>query len=731
MPAVLASQRVAACVLGVLLFAFISAGMLAWWDVADMYHARFDSRSAQGPHEDYVAFYSAGRLVRERNTAGLYNVALIADAEVRSMGRAVGGTGVLAFFNPPFVAAAFAPVSALPIETAAVLIGVACTSFALFSALLLQRLLGLEERLHRLLFWLWFLSLHSVTWSVLHGQLSLLLLMGWLLFIILQMKRRETLSGAALALLLVKPQMAVLPVALLLWKRRWQTLTSFAAIAWVLAMVSISVSGPSIVTEYPRFLMHSTEWQGRWGVSPLGMFGWNGFVAHFVENNSAAHLALTLALDAATLLVAVVCFRGKWEPQKPRFLLQCGGLLGASLLVNPHLYMQDLSLMALIAVLGVAYALRTRVRLQYWLALAMLTWLTQLWGLRILDDGGINVLTPVVALLLAGCALSLREKQAAAPLPVLETRRPPELNLLLLVQIAYVGFIAMACIVRHTFLMPDVIFLLLVLGFVWGKRRIEFVRDFAPFVLLLLSYDALRGFADDLTASVHVGYPIAADRLLFFGHVPTQELQRWLFDPWVTHWYDSAAALLHTAHFVVPLLFAALIWQHRRDQYWRFMASLLLLSYAAFVTFLLVPTGPPWWASVNGHLEGVRLINLSSHTAFLYDKVSPNAVAAMPSLHAAYPWLFFLFACRLWGKRGAPVVLYPLAVFFAVVYLGHHYVIDVIGGVVYASASYALVCGPVGEWLLRSSRQLMSRISVTIPGRRGQPVSGEQLPARP
>ena len=144
-----------------------------------------------------------------------------------------------------------------------------------------------------------------------------------------------------------------------------------------------------------------------------------------------------------------------------------------------------------------------------------------------------------------------------------------------------------------------------------------------------------------------------------------------------------------------------------------------------------MPTAPPWWASVNGHLEGVRLINLSSHTAFLYDKVSPNAVAAMPSLHAAYPWLFFLFACRLWGKRGAPVVLYPLAVFFAVVYLGHHYVIDVIGGVVYASASYALVCVPVGEWLLRSSRQLMSRISVTIPGRRGQPVSGEQLPARP
>lgn len=680
-----------------------------------MYHKRFEGISPQGPHEDYVTFYAAGRLVRERQGASLYNVALIADAEVRSMGRSVGGTGVLAYFNPPFVAAAFAPISAMPIETATVLIGIGCTCLAILAAFLLQRMLGLQERLHKLLFWLWFLSMHSVTWSVLHGQLSLLLLMGWLLFIILQMKGRERASGAALALLLVKPQMAVLPLALLLWKRRWAALGVFAAIAWVLAMVSVSVSGLSVISEYPRFLLHSTEWEGRWGISPLGMFGWNGFVAHFVANNSPLHRATTLALDGVTLVAAVVCFRGKWEPQKPRFLLQCGFLLGASLLVNPHLYMQDLSLVALMAVLGVAFALRTGARLHFWLALAMLTWLTQLWGLRILDDGGINVLTPMTALLTVGCALSLRSKPIAPPLPVLDRERPPEVNLALLVQMAYVGFIAVACAVRHTFLMPDAIFLLLLLGFVWGKRRVEFVRDFAPFVLLLFSYDALRGFADDLSANVHVGYPIAADRLLFFGHVPAQDLQRWLYDAYSTHWYDSAAALLHAAHFVVPLLFAALIWQYRREQYWRFITALLVLSYAAFITFVLVPTAPPWWASSNGHLDNVHIIHFSSHTAFLYDKVSPNPVAAMPSLHAAYPWLFFLFACRLWGKRGWPLILYPAAVFFSVVYLGHHYVIDVIAGIAYASAVYALVCGPIGERVARLRWLPQRRPSAAAP----------------
>jgi hypothetical protein len=710
-----ASRRVKVCGLVLLLFAFITAGTLAWWDTADMYHKRLEGISPRGPHEDYVVFYSAGRLVRELDGDQLYNIAVVANAELESMGRSVGGTGVLAYFNPPFVAAAFAPISVLPVESASVLIGILCTALAFLAAFLLQRMLGLEERLHKVLFWLGFLSLHAVTWSVLHGQLSLLMLLGWLLFVLFQMKGKEKASGAALTLLLVKPQMAILPVALLIWKRRWAALAVFAAIAWILAMISVSISGISVITEYPRFLLNSTEWEGRWGVSPLGMFGWNGFLAHYVANNSPLHRLATLALDAMTLGAAVFCFRGRWEPQRPRFFLQCGALLGASLLMNPHLYMQDLSLAALIALFGLAHALQTKSRLHFWLALAGLTWFAQLWGLDLLDKHGLNVLTPVIALLTAGCLISLKTKPAPARLPVLDREQSGDLDLVFLVQAAYVGFIVAVCIARHTFLMPDAIFLLLVLGFVWGKRRVEFVRDFAPFVLLLFSYDALRGFADGLVANVHVGYPITIDRFLFFGHVPTQDLQRWLASATGSRWYDGVAEFLHAAHFVIPLLLAAWIWQYRRDQYWRFVAALLILSYAAFITFVLLPTAPPWWASAQGYLDGVRVIHISGHTAFLYDKVSPNEVAAMPSLHAAYPWLFFLFALRLWGKRAWPVVLYPLAVFFSVIYLGHHYVADVIGGVVYASTTYALVCGPIGQKMARLRWFPQPRSTSTAP----------------
>jgi membrane-associated phospholipid phosphatase len=67
-------------------------------------------------------------------------------------------------------------------------------------------------------------------------------------------------------------------------------------------------------------------------------------------------------------------------------------------------------------------------------------------------------------------------------------------------------------------------------------------------------------------------------------------------------------------------------------------------------------------------------------------------VAAVPSLHAAYPVLVLLF---FWGRARpwlrALLVAYPLAMAFTLVYGGEHYVFDVVLGWVYAVAVFAAV----------------------------------------
>jgi hypothetical protein len=70
-------------------------------------------------------------------------------------------------------------------------------------------------------------------------------------------------------------------------------------------------------------------------------------------------------------------------------------------------------------------------------------------------------------------------------------------------------------------------------------------------------------------------------------------------------------------------------------------------------------------------------------------------VAAFPSLHAAYPFLAFLFARRAFGRAGWLMLAYTACVWFAIVYLGEHWVVDIIGGVAYASVAYlAILHGP-------------------------------------
>jgi membrane-associated phospholipid phosphatase len=258
-----------------------------------------------------------------------------------------------------------------------------------------------------------------------------------------------------------------------------------------------------------------------------------------------------------------------------------------------------------------------------------------------------------------------------------------------ILQFVYLGFLLGIFIVMGAGITIELFFPLLVVGFAMRSRK-RFVRDFSPFVVLLLSYEAMRGLADDLNSNVYIDYPIRIDELLF-GEVPSVTLQRWFFTGQATA-LNYISALLHIVHFIVPPLLGAIIWQHRHDQYWRFVVSLIFLSYAGFVTFMLVPTAPPWYATGAGHLEGVQLVHttLPAMTG-AYRLLSPNDVAAMPSLHAAYPMLFFLFVVRLWGWKASPFGLYTLGVWFSIMYLGHHYFIDVVAGAFYACVAY-VVC---------------------------------------
>jgi PAP2 superfamily len=269
----------------------------------------------------------------------------------------------------------------------------------------------------------------------------------------------------------------------------------------------------------------------------------------------------------------------------------------------------------------------------------------------------------------------------------------------------YIALLSGLMIVRGVSITPDVLLVALGLAAVILGRGRLFLRDWVPFIGLFFAYELMRGYADNLGLAVHVGDILAVERTLFLGNVPTAVLQQLLHPPTGIDVIAIVATIFYFLHFPLPIAVGFFLWLRRRRLYYDYVAALIVLSMAGFVTYLLLPVAPPWYAAREGLLPGVaylkdqgftdlaRLFGFDGHYLYSYTvyQINPNQVAAFPSLHAGYPFLAFLFARRAFGRIGWVMLAYSACVWFAIVYLADHYVVDILGGLAYAGVAYWLV----------------------------------------
>jgi membrane-associated phospholipid phosphatase len=227
-----------------------------------------------------------------------------------------------------------------------------------------------------------------------------------------------------------------------------------------------------------------------------------------------------------------------------------------------------------------------------------------------------------------------------------------------------------------------------------GMRGI--VRDWLPFMAMILAYDLLRGVSDGFVPTAHSSLQIDFDRLLFGGHLPTVVLQRAFYDLHHVRWYDYVTWAVYSTHFLVTVVVAAVLWRVNRDRFRAFSARVVTLAFAGIATFAVYPTVPPWLADERGLIPHVRrvVLHVARHVGlqqvgevFARGSHFANTVAAVPSLHAAFPMLLLLFFWSSGRWVRALLIAYVLAMGVAVVYSGEHYVFDVLGGWLYAAGA--------------------------------------------
>jgi hypothetical protein len=170
-----------------------------------------------------------------------------------------------------------------------------------------------------------------------------------------------------------------------------------------------------------------------------------------------------------------------------------------------------------------------------------------------------------------------------------------------------------------------------------------------------------------------------------FGLYWEHELQSWIIDNyylikalnWIYFW----------GHMPVIIVVAIWLYIRHRRAYVLARNAFLASGVIAVVMYWAWPVAPPRLMPFAGFID----------TMAVYDKVGYNAqetkafvnpYAAMPSLH--FGWSLLLGFLFIWVVKGrlawAAGILWPVAMFFAVVMTAIHYVVDAIAGAIVSFA---------------------------------------------
>jgi len=266
----------------------------------------------------------------------------------------------------------------------------------------------------------------------------------------------------------------------------------------------------------------------------------------------------------------------------------------------------------------------------------------------------------------------------------------------ILLPAVYVSILLAFCFIYKVWPTPELIALCFLIYAAYNKRTLRFVRDWVPFISIFLSYEAMNTIVGSLSRTVHVEQPINLE-LQLFGSIPTLVLQQYLRSPFL----DGLAAFFYSVHFIAPVVFAFVLWKYSPKNYQGYLIAFAIGTYTALVTFVLYPVAPPWYglSTANPLWNGPQVVRVlfqvdnsigSPFYKTIFDYVGSNPFAAFPSLHAMYPWIISLYALKIKKTHALPILLFPIGVWFSAVYLGEHYVIDIMGGVIYGTCAFLL-----------------------------------------
>lgn len=225
----------------------------------------------------------------------------------------------------------------------------------------------------------------------------------------------------------------------------------------------------------------------------------------------------------------------------------------------------------------------------------------------------------------------------------------------------------------------------------------KFILGFSIFIVYWIIFDYMKAFPNYNYNQVHIAGLYNFEKGLFGisynGKLITAN------EYWLTHSkpaIDVISGLFYLCWVPVPLAFAAWLFFKRKKHFLYFALTFFTVNILGFIIYYLYPAAPPWYIQLHGfrfiaHTPGntgglSRFDNFFHTDVFkgIYAKGS-NVFAAMPSLHSSYPVIVLYYGLK--NRLGAInlfFILVMLGIWFTAVYASHHYIVDVLAGIVCA-----------------------------------------------
>ena len=242
-----------------------------------------------------------------------------------------------------------------------------------------------------------------------------------------------------------------------------------------------------------------------------------------------------------------------------------------------------------------------------------------------------------------------------------------------------------------------VLYLLVLVLYYFNSYTRSFLKAMLPFIIFWITYDSMRVIPNYEVNKVHIKEPYLLDKAWFGLFDNDQKITlNEFFTKYHTTFFDVLSGLFYINWVPIPLLFGAYLFFNDKHLIYSFSYSFLLVNLIGFVVYYAYPAAPPWYVNEYGFVEHFNIMgNVGNLKHFdeimgtpifkgLYEK-NANVFAAMPSLHSAYPLIVLYFSIK--KKMGYITIFFTifcLGIWGSAIYSNHHYVIDVLAGILCA-----------------------------------------------